>query len=132
MHDKLDMKKTLDVGQTAGNHLLLSYSFHIQKGSLYDIRGFLRGSADKESACNVGDLSSIPELRRSPGEGTSYPLQDSGLQNSMDCIVHGVAKSQTWLSDFHFLSLLYGINPVLHYIFVRAFVFMTHSMNLGL
>ena len=38
----------------------------------------------------------------SPGEGNGYPLQYSGLENSMDCIVHGVAKSWTQLSDFHF------------------------------
>ena len=56
----------------------------------------------KESACNSGDLSLIPGLGRSPGEGKSYPLQYSGLENSMDCIVHGVAKSWTQLSSFHF------------------------------
>ena len=66
--------------------------------------GFPGGSAGKESACNVGDLGSIPGLGRSPGEGKGYPLQYSGLENPMDCIVHGVAKSQTWLSDFHFLQ----------------------------
>ena len=60
------------------------------------------GSAGKESACNVGDLGSIPGLGRSPGEGKGYQLQYSGLENSMDCIVHGVAKSQGQLSDFHF------------------------------
>ena len=60
------------------------------------------GSAGKESACNKGDLGLIPELGRSPGEGKGYPLQYSGLENSMNCIVHGVAKSQTRLSDFHF------------------------------
>ena len=49
----------------------------------------------KESACNVGDLGSIPELGRSPGVGNGYPLQYSGLENSMDCIVHGAAKSWT-------------------------------------
>ena len=65
-------------------------------------RGFPCGSAGKESACNVGDLGSIPALGRSPGEGKGYPLQYSGLENSMDCIVHGVTKSQTRLSDFHF------------------------------
>ena len=64
--------------------------------------GFPCGSAGKESACNVGDLGLIPGLGRSPGEGNSYPLQYFGLENSMDCIVHGVAKSQTRLSDFHF------------------------------
>ena len=55
---------------------------------------FPGGSAGKESACNVGDLGSIPGLGRSPGEGKGYPLQYSGLENSMDCIVHGVTKSQ--------------------------------------
>ena len=59
---------------------------------------FSNGSAGKESACNVGDLGSIPGLGRSPGEGKDYPLQYSGL----DYIVHGVAKSWTGLSDFHF------------------------------
>ena len=60
--------------------------------------GFPCGSAGKESACNVGDLGLIPGLGRSAGEGNGYPLQYSGLENSMDCIVHGVAKSQTRLS----------------------------------
>ena len=60
----------------------------------------------KESACNAGDLGLIPGLGRSPGEGKGYPLQYSGLENSMDCIVHGVAKSWTWLSDFHSLTSL--------------------------
>ena len=49
----------------------------------------------------------IPELGRSPGEGKGYPLQYSGMENSMDCIVHRVAKSQTQLSDFYFLSMSY-------------------------
>jgi len=62
------------------------------------------GSAGKESACNVGDLDSIPGLGRSPGEGKGYPLQYSGLENSTDCVVHGVAESQTRLSDFDFTS----------------------------
>jgi len=57
--------------------------------------GFPGGSAGKESACNAGDLGSIPGLGRSPGEEKSYPLQYSGLENSRDCIVHGVEKSQT-------------------------------------
>ena len=48
------------------------------------------------------DLGSIPGLGKSPGEGKGYPLQYSGLENFMDCIVHGVTKSQTRLSDFHF------------------------------
>ena len=57
--------------------------------------------AGKESACSEGDLGLIPGLGRSPGEGKGYPLQYSGLENAMDCIVHGVTKSWTQLSDFH-------------------------------
>ena len=53
------------------------------------------GSAGEESTCNVGDLGSIPELGRSPGEGNGYPLQYSDLENSMDYIVYGVAESDT-------------------------------------
>ena len=64
--------------------------------------GFPCGSAGKESAHNAGDLGSIPGLERSPGEGKGYPLQYSALENSMDCIVHGVTKSQTPLIDLHF------------------------------
>ena len=64
--------------------------------------GFPGGSAGKEYACTAGDLGSIPGLGRSPGEGKDYPVQYSGLENSTDCIVHGVAKSWTWLIDFHF------------------------------
>ena len=56
--------------------------------------GFPGGSAGKESTCNAGDLGLIPGLGSSPGEGKGYPLQYSGLENSMDCIVHGVTKSQ--------------------------------------
>ena len=52
-------------------------------------------SAGKESTCNVGDLGSIPGLGRFPGEGKGYPLQYSGLENLMDCIVYGVPKSWT-------------------------------------
>ena len=62
------------------------------------------GSAGKESACNAGDLGSVPRLGRSPGEGKGYPLQDAGLENSMDYTVHRVAKSLTWLSDLHTLT----------------------------
>ena len=69
-----------------------------------DFKGFPGGSAGKESACTVGDLGSIPGLGRPPREGNDYPLQYSGLENSMDRIVHGVAKSRTQLNDFHFHS----------------------------
>ena len=57
--------------------------------------GFLDSSVGKESACNTGDLDSIPGSGRFTGEGMSYPLQNSGLENSMDSLVHGIAKSQT-------------------------------------
>ena len=57
--------------------------------------GFPDGSDSEESACNAEDLGSIPGLGRSPGEENGYPLQYSGLKNSMDSIVHGVTKSQT-------------------------------------
>ena len=53
------------------------------------------GSASKEFACNVRDLGSIPGLERSLREGNSYPFQYSGLQNSMDCTVHGCKQSDT-------------------------------------
>jgi len=55
----------------------------------------LCGSAGKESTCNAGDLGLIPGLGRSSGEGKGYPLQYSGLENSMDCIVHGVTELDT-------------------------------------
>ena len=57
--------------------------------------GFPDGSTGKESACNVGDQGSIPGLERSPGEGKGYPVQYSGLENSMDYTVHRVTKSWT-------------------------------------
>ena len=67
-----------------------------------NIKGIPCDSASQESTCNVGDLGLIPGLGRVPGEGKDYPLQYSGLENSMNYTVHGVAKSQTRLSDFHF------------------------------
>ena len=74
--------------------------------------GFPGGSAGKESTHNEGDLGSIPELGRSPGEGKGCPLQYSGLENSMDNIVHGVTKSQTRLTFIFTLFIddhLYGL-----------------------
>ena len=73
---------------------------------MYIYMDFPFGSAGEES-CNAGDLGSIPGLGRSPEEGNGYPLQYSGLENSRDCIVHGVAKSQTQLSNFHSLIYIY-------------------------
>ena len=59
-------------------------------------KGFPSVSAGKKSVCNAGDLGLIPGLGRSAGEGNGYPLQYSGLENSMECIVvHGVTKSGT-------------------------------------
>ena len=55
--------------------------------------GLPYGSAGKESACNVGDLGSVIGLGRSPGNGKGYPLQYSGLENSMDCLVHRITES---------------------------------------
>ena len=69
---------------------------------IYIYMGFPCGSAVKVSTCNAGDLGSISGLEGSPGEGKGYSLQYSGLENSMDCIVRGVEKSRTRLSDFHF------------------------------
>ena len=66
--------------------------------------GFTDGLDGKESACNAGDLGLISGLGRSPGEGNCYPVQYSGMENSME-LVHGVAKSWTRLSDFHFYFL---------------------------
>ena len=57
--------------------------------------GFLGSSAGKEFASCAGDPGLIPGSGRYPGEGKGYPLQYSGLENSKDCIVHGVAKSWT-------------------------------------
>ena len=85
-----------DVGRSAGEGIGYHTSVFL---------GFPCGSAGKEPTCSAGDLGSIPELGRSPGEGKGCPVQYSGLENSMDCIVHGVAKSWTILSDFHFQLL---------------------------
>ena len=63
--------------------------------------GFPHGSAGKESAYNAGDLGSVPGLGRSSREEKGHPLQYSGLENSMDCIVMG-SQSRTRLSDFNF------------------------------
>ena len=86
------MKKTLNKLGIEGNFLILM--------------GFPGGSAGQESACIAGDLGSIPGFGRFPGEGKGCPLQYSSLENYMDCIVHGVTKSRTRLSDFLLLILI--------------------------
>ena len=69
--------------------------------------GFPGGSERKESTYNAGDLASISGLGRRPGKGNGYPLQYTCLENSMDrgawrAAIHGITKSWTQLSDFHF------------------------------
>ena len=66
------------------------------------------GSEVKASASNVGDLGSISGSGRSSGEGKGYPLQYSGLENSMDSIVYGITKSWTRLNNFHFTHSYLG------------------------
>ena len=103
------------MGFLFGKKYLFSSYAHFKIGSFVVViilscmsfLGFPCGSAGKESACNAVDLGLIPGLRRSPGEGKGYPLQYSGLENSMDCIVHGFAKSWTRLSDFKYEFLTY-------------------------
>ena len=69
---------------------------------VYIYMGFPHSSVGKESNCHAGDTGSIPGSGISTGERTDYPFQYSGLENSTDYIVHGVAKSQTRLSDSQF------------------------------
>ena len=68
--------------------------------------GFPCGSAGNKSACNVGDLDSIPGLGRCPGEGKGYSLQYSGPEDSVDCVVHGVTKSLTQQSDCSLIKVM--------------------------
>ena len=87
--------------------------------------GFPGGSDSKESTCSAGDLGLIPGLGRSPGKGNGYPLQYSGLENSIDrgawqSTVCGVAKSRTWLSKFRF---------ALYSCFVLLFLWASDSLH---
>ena len=77
--------------------------------SLLALGGFPGGSAGKESACSAGDLGSIPGLGRSSG-GNVYPLQYSGLENSMDCIVRGATESDTTEQLSHIASTLLPVH----------------------
>ena len=97
-----DPGSILGLGRSAGEGIgyLLQYSW-----------ASTGGSTGKESACNAGDPGLIPGLGRSPGEEKGSPLQYSGLENSMDYRVHGVAKSRTRLSDFH--SQLFNLHCLL-------------------
>ena len=85
--------------------------------------GFPDSSVSKESACNAGDPGSIPGSGRSAREGIGYPLQYSCLENSMDrgawkATVHGLTKSWTQLSDFHFSLSLFHNTKTLKNIFL--------------
>ena len=84
------------------NNLYIYRSFHLGNSNYLTAIIFPDSSAGKETACNVGELGLIPGLGRSPGEEKGYPLQYSGLENSMDYTVHGLTKSRSQLSDFHF------------------------------
>ena len=79
-------------------------SENLEQCRLLVSRGFPGSSAGKKSTCKAGDLGSTPGSGRFTGEGIGYPLQYSGLENSMDCIVYGISKSPTGLSNFHFPS----------------------------
>ena len=78
-----------------------------ENSDIFAGEAFLCGLTGKESACNARDLGLIPGLGRSPGKGKGYPLQYSGLENSMHCIAHGVTKSRTLLGNFHVHFSLY-------------------------
>ena len=100
---------------------------HLILSSTYMLSGFPGGSEGKVSACNAGDLGSIPGLGRSPREGNSNPLQYSCLENPMDgrawwATVHGVRKSWTQLSDFTFIFFLHALS--LFCITIFFFVFL--------
>ena len=79
--------------------------------------------------CNVGVLGSIPGLGWSPGEGKGYSLQNSGLENFKDCIVHGVAKYQTRLSDFHFTLFTLHINCIYIFLFLTGLLWNIHIIS---
>ena len=100
-----------------GGRVVLKISFGRQA-----TLGFPCGSAVKESARKAGDVGSTPGLKRSPGEGKGYPFQYSGLENSVDCIVHRVTKSPTlrWTTErlsltCVFESLCYNLSVSLQY-----------------
>ena len=95
------------------------YSFYLHSFLL----GFPYDSSGKEFACNAEDLDSIPRLGRSPGEGKGYPLQYSGLENSIvfcNIVIHRITESWTWLSDFHF-----------HFIYICSFFFIYNLIYLS-
>ena len=104
------------------------------RAMVYSVLGFPGGSEVKASACNAGDLGSIPGSGRSPGEGNGNPLQYSCLENPMGggawwATVHGVAKSRTRLSDFTFTSLnwVFAYSSEKKFFFVFFFLLLLYS-----
>jgi len=103
---KYDVPRVTEVGMCeAHQRVVRRPAWKEKKSPLGSEMEFPGGSDGKDSACNAGDPSLIPGLGRFPGEGNGNPLQYSCLENPMDrgtwwATVHGVAKSQTGLSDF--------------------------------
>ena len=93
---------TCDEGPAKWGQEILGFSPSWLKVWKVLLEGSPVGSTGKESACNAGDLGSAPGLERPPGEGKGCPPQYSGLENPMGCVVNGVAKSRTRLSNFYF------------------------------
>ena len=83
---------------------MISYS-NVCYAWVIQTRASLVSQLVKNLPAIVGDLGLIPGLGRSPREGEAYPFQYSGLEISTNCIVHGVAKSWTGLSDFHLILI---------------------------
>ena len=94
-HSSVSKESTCNTGDTSSIPWVGKICWKRDRLPIPVFLGFSCGSAGKETACNVGNLASIPGLGRSYGEEKGYPLQHSGLENSMDCIFHGVAKNQT-------------------------------------
>ena len=89
------VKKPPAIPETPVQFLSLEYPLEKGQATSPVYLDFPCGSAGKKSTCNAGDLGSIPGLGRSPGEEKGYPLQYSGMENSMDCIIYGLTKSWT-------------------------------------
>ena len=106
--------------ETHSAECLVSESHASYDNILYSFPG---SSAGKESTCIAGAQGSIPGLGRSPGEGKGCPLQYSDLENPMDCIIHGVTKSRTRLSDFHFYVYRAGLSAFNHHVIYLTVVF---------
>ena len=98
--------------QESLNNRVVKYKVSLVLSTVMKSLGFPCGSGGKESTCNTGDLGSIPGLGRSPGEGNGYPLQYSGLENSMDCTVHGVSRTELFSLS---LSFNEGTNHCCHW-----------------